>query len=126
MSGKHGEEDCPCVVHECPQGDVCRRWCMVDLCTKLHKIGCKLHEASSCKKMERALEKLDDFKDDLESAYKWLDDHEGKRRKSCSSRKKVWMLLKACERLRDAYEDEFKGESSDDDGGWVCMETIFH
>ncbi|MCO5560736.1 hypothetical protein L7F22_014356 [Adiantum nelumboides] len=42
-------------------------------------------------------------------------DHKSKRRKSCSSRKKVCILQKACERLRDAYEDVFKMDSSDDD-----------
>ena len=76
MSRKHEEEDCPCVVDECSKGDACRKWCMVDLCTKLQKISCKLHEASSYKKMKRALEKLDDFEDDLENAHYWLDDHQ--------------------------------------------------
>ncbi|MCO5570992.1 hypothetical protein L7F22_024723 [Adiantum nelumboides] len=77
--------------------------------------------------MENALDKLDDLKYELEKAYEWLDDHKGDKRKSCSSRKKVCMLQKACERLRDAYEDEFEEESSDeDDDGWVCMESLVH
>ncbi|MCO5580718.1 hypothetical protein L7F22_034588 [Adiantum nelumboides] len=77
--------------------------------------------------MENALDKLDDLEYELEKAYEWLDDHKGDKRKSCSSRKKVCMLQKACERLRDAYEDEFEEESSDeDDDGWVCMESLVH
>ncbi|MCO5603693.1 hypothetical protein L7F22_057844 [Adiantum nelumboides] len=65
--------------------------------------------------MEGDFQKLCDFEDDLENAFEWLEDHKGERRKSCSSRKKVCFLQKACERLRDAYEDDFKMESSDDD-----------
>ncbi|MCO5571363.1 hypothetical protein L7F22_025101 [Adiantum nelumboides] len=77
--------------------------------------------------MENALDKLDDLEYELEKAYEWLDDHKGDKRKSCSSRKKICMLQKACERLRDAYEDEFEEESSDeDDDGWVCMESLVH
>ncbi|KAI5054262.1 hypothetical protein GOP47_0030844 [Adiantum capillus-veneris] len=75
--------------------------------------------------MERTLEKLDDFEDDLENAYEWPDDHKGDRRKSCSSRKKVFKLKKACEKLRDAYENEFEGDSSaDDDDGWRMGHVI--
>ncbi|MCO5596351.1 hypothetical protein L7F22_050412 [Adiantum nelumboides] len=77
--------------------------------------------------MENTLDKLDDLEYELEKAYEWLDDHKGDKRKSCSSRKKICMLQKACERLRDAYEDEFEEESSDeDDDGWVCMEPLVH
>ncbi|MCO5557576.1 hypothetical protein L7F22_011142 [Adiantum nelumboides] len=77
--------------------------------------------------MENALDKLDDLEYELEKAYEWLDDHKGDKRKSCSTRKKICMLQKACERLRDAYEDEFEEESSDeDDDGWVCMESLVH
>ncbi|MCO5552875.1 hypothetical protein L7F22_006394 [Adiantum nelumboides] len=77
--------------------------------------------------MENALDKLDDLEYELEKAYEWLDDRKRDKRKSCSSRKKVCMLQKACERLRDAYEDEFEEESSDeDDDGWVCMESLVH
>ncbi|MCO5567102.1 hypothetical protein L7F22_020787 [Adiantum nelumboides] len=77
--------------------------------------------------MENALDKLDDLEYELEKAYECLDDHKGDKRKSCSSRKKVCMLQKACERSRDAYEDEFEEESSDeDDDGWVCMDSLVH
>ncbi|KAI5054275.1 hypothetical protein GOP47_0030832, partial [Adiantum capillus-veneris] len=32
----------------------------------------------------------------------------------------------ACERLRDAYAAEFEDELSDDDDGWVGLETDIH
>ncbi|MCO5579696.1 hypothetical protein L7F22_033554 [Adiantum nelumboides] len=34
--------------------------------------------------------------------------------------------MEACERLRDAYAAEFEDELSDDDDGWVGLETEFH
>ena len=128
MSWKHDEDDCPCVVDDCSMDNACRKWCMFDLCTKIQKISCKLHDASSYEKMQRALEKLDDFEEDLDNAYAYLDDHTGHRRKSCSSRKKVCILQEACERFRDAYKDAFKESSSDDDDdeGWLYMEPIIH
>ncbi|MCO5596280.1 hypothetical protein L7F22_050341 [Adiantum nelumboides] len=49
-----------------------------------------------------------------------------KRRISCSSRKEVRKLQEACDRLRDAYVAEFEDESSDDDDGWVGLETDIH
>lgn len=126
MSRKHEVDDCPCIVDECSKGDTCRKWCMVDLCTKFHKIICKVHKASDWEEMKNALGKLDDFEDDLENAYEWLDNHKGDKQKSCSSRKKIGKLQKVCERLRDAYEDEFYGESSDDDDIWIDMEFDNH
>ncbi|MCO5569012.1 hypothetical protein L7F22_022718 [Adiantum nelumboides] len=77
--------------------------------------------------MEGAFEKLNDFEDDLHNAFEWLENHKGERRKSCSSRKKVCILQKACERLRDAYENELKRESSGgDDDGCVYMLPLSH
>ncbi|MCO5576831.1 hypothetical protein L7F22_030651 [Adiantum nelumboides] len=73
-----------------------------------------------------AWDKLEDFEDDSERAYEWLTNHKGKRRTSCSSRKEVRKLQKACDRLRDAYVAEFEDESSDDDDGWVGLETNIH
>ncbi|MCO5562965.1 hypothetical protein L7F22_016601 [Adiantum nelumboides] len=115
------------MVDECSKGESCKKWCMVRMGKKLQKVVQKLHKASCFEEMENALDKLDDLEYELEKAYEWLDDHKGDKRKSCSSRKKVCMLQKACERLRDAYEDEFEEESSDeDDDGWVCMESLVH
>ena len=77
MSRKHDEDECQCVVDDCSMDDACRKWCMVDLCTKFQKVSCKLHDASSCPKMTRALDKLYDFEEDLDNAYAYLDDHTG-------------------------------------------------
>ncbi|MCO5600790.1 hypothetical protein L7F22_054905 [Adiantum nelumboides] len=45
----------------------------------------------------------------------------------CSSRKSIGQLQKACEKLRYTSEDEFKGESSDDDDiSWFGMEFESH
>ncbi|MCO5612984.1 hypothetical protein L7F22_067257 [Adiantum nelumboides] len=57
----------------------------------------------------------DEDKEDHACTSGYPEDHKGERRKSCSSMKKIRILQKACERLGDAYEDEFKMESSDDD-----------
>ncbi|MCO5547904.1 hypothetical protein L7F22_001358 [Adiantum nelumboides] len=126
MSRKNIVEDCPCAVDECSEGDACTKWCMVDLCSKLRKFSRRMHKASA-DGTQVAWDKLEDFEDDLERAYEWLNNHKGKRRTSCSSRKEVRKLQKACERLRDAYVAEFEDESSDDDDGWVGLETdILH
>ena len=128
MSRKHDEDDCPCVVDDCSMDDACRKWCMVVLCTNFQKVSCKLHDASSYEKMQRALEKLYDFEEDLDNAYEWLDDHTRDQKNSCSSRKKVCILQKACERFRDTYKDVFKESSNDDDDdeGWLCIKPIIH
>ncbi|MCO5584119.1 hypothetical protein L7F22_038042, partial [Adiantum nelumboides] len=76
--------------------------------------------------MKNALQRLADFEDDLENAYEWLDTHKEDRKKSCSSRKSIGQLQKACEKLRDTFEDEFEGESSDDDDIWIGMEFENH
>ncbi|MCO5567938.1 hypothetical protein L7F22_021634 [Adiantum nelumboides] len=53
-----------------------------------------------------------------------------KKKKKCkvcmSARKEVRKLQEACDRLRDTYVDEFEDESSDDDDGWVGLETDIH
>ena len=72
MSQKHEVENCPFMVDNGSKGDACRKWCMVDLCTKLHKISLKMHEESSYEKIIRALEKLVHFESDLENAYEWF------------------------------------------------------
>ncbi|MCO5572685.1 hypothetical protein L7F22_026443 [Adiantum nelumboides] len=125
MSQKHEVEDCPCAVDECSEGDACRKWCMVDLCSKLKKFSRRMHKAS-VDGTHVAWDKLEDFEDDLERAYEWLTNHKGKRRTSCSSRKEVKNLQKACDRLRDAYAAEFEDELSDDDDGWVGLVTDIH
>ncbi|MCO5596666.1 hypothetical protein L7F22_050734 [Adiantum nelumboides] len=78
------------------------------------------------KKCKVAWDKLEDSEDDLERAYEWLTNHNGKRRTSCSSRKEVRKLQEACDRLRDAYVAEFEDESSDDDDRWVGLEMDIH
>ena len=88
MSRKHEVDDCPCAVDECSEGDACRKWCMVDLCSKLQKSSRRMHKAS-VHGTQVAWDKLEDFEDDLERAYEWLTNHKGKRRASCSSRKEV-------------------------------------
>ncbi|MCO5575122.1 hypothetical protein L7F22_028919 [Adiantum nelumboides] len=125
MSRKHEVEDCPCAIDECSEGDACRKWCMVDLCSKLQKFSRRMHKAS-VDGTQVTWDKLEDFEDDLERAYEWLTNHKGKRRTSCSSRKEVRKLQNACDRLRDAYVVEFEDESSDDDDRWVGLETDIH
>ncbi|MCO5569939.1 hypothetical protein L7F22_023653 [Adiantum nelumboides] len=125
MSWKHEVEDCPCAVDECSKGDACRKWCMVDLCTKLQKLSRRIQKAS-VDGTQVAWDKLEDFEDYLERAYEWLTNYNGKRRTSCSSRKEVRKLQEACDRLRDACVAEFEDESSDDDDGWVGLETNSH
>ncbi|MCO5561430.1 hypothetical protein L7F22_015051 [Adiantum nelumboides] len=122
MSWKHEVEDCPCAVDECSEKDACRKWCMVDLCSKLQKSSRRMHNAS----IDGTQVNLEDFEDDLERAYEWLTNHKGKRRTSCFSRKEVRKLQEACDRLRDAYAAEFEDELSDDDDGWVGLEMEIH
>ena len=103
----HKTNECVYVCEDCPKGDECKYWCMVDLCTTFQKIIKRFHNASSYEKMERAREKLEEFEDLLEEVYEWHDDRKGKRHKSCSSKMMVSMLDKACDRLREKFEDEF-------------------
>ncbi|MCO5559113.1 hypothetical protein L7F22_012705 [Adiantum nelumboides] len=76
--------------------------------------------------MKNALQRLTDFEDDLDYACEWLDTHKGDKQKSCSSRKSIGQLQKACEKLRETSEDQFKRESSDDDDIWIGMEFESH
>ena len=115
FNSDHAMHECPHVFEECLKGKECKYWCMVDLCTKLHKIIKKFHKASSSRKMERAFEKLDAFERDLESAYDYHENREGRRSRSCSSKKRVARLQKACEALREKYEDEFESDSRESD-----------
>ncbi|MCO5570881.1 hypothetical protein L7F22_024610 [Adiantum nelumboides] len=124
MSRKHEADDCPCSVNS--MGDACRKWCVVDLYTKFHRIIRKVHKASDLGEMKNALQRLIDFEDDLENANEWLDTHKGDKRKSCSSRKSIGRLQKACKKLRETYKDQFEGESSDDDDIWISMEFESH
>lgn len=110
---------------KCPKGDACQYWCFVEMCTKLHKIISKIHNASSFSQMERSLEKLDKFEEILEKAYAWVEDHEGKKLKSCSSLKKVSKLQKAGTKLRETYESESEDSDSSDEEG-ICMESFCH
>ncbi|KAI5056282.1 hypothetical protein GOP47_0028100 [Adiantum capillus-veneris] len=98
---------------------------MADLCSKLQKFSRRIHKAS-VDGTQVAWDKLEDFEEDLERAYEWLTNHKGKRRTSCSSKKEVRKFHEACERLRDAFAVEFKDELSDDDDGWVGLETDIH
>ncbi|MCO5578878.1 hypothetical protein L7F22_032725 [Adiantum nelumboides] len=123
MSRKHEADDCPCAVSK---GDACRKWCMVDLCTKFHRIIRKVQKASDLEEMKNALQRLFDFEDDLENAYEWLDTHKGDKKKSCSIKKSIGQLQKACEKLREISEDWFEGVSSDDDAIWIGMEFESH
>ena len=124
---EHCTKECPYMCEEFQKGDECKYYCMVDLCTKLHKVIKKFHKASSSRKMERAFEKLDAFERDLESAFEYHEDREGRRSKSCSSMKRVAKLQSACEALHEKYEDKFEDDSSDSDDEWCvpsCMQVI--
>lgn len=58
--------------------DECKYWCMVDMCTKFHKIIKRFHKATSYERMKRAFENLDAFEDELEGAFEYHEDHEGR------------------------------------------------
>lgn len=88
------------------------------MCESLHKIIKKLCKASYFDELEKAREKLDRFQDFLESAYEWHDDHKRRRSRSCSSKKRVARLERACEALHEKYEDELEGDSSESDDEW--------
>lgn len=83
---------------------------MVDMCTKFHRIINKFHKVNSYEKMERAFEKLDAFEDDLDSAFEYHEDREGRRSRYCSSKKRVARLKKSCEELHERHEDELEGD----------------
>ena len=121
----HITDECPYISEECCMGDDCKKFCMVHMCTKLHRIIKKFYTASSYEKVKRVFEKLEDFEDVLESAYEYHECHMGCRCRSCSSKKRVKMLIKSCTKLREKYEDKF--ESDDDDDDWLvhcCMPVI--
>ncbi|MCO5577532.1 hypothetical protein L7F22_031363 [Adiantum nelumboides] len=113
MSRKHQVDDCPCAIDECSMGNA--RKSGVWLINAQSSIICKVHKALEWGETKNALQTLADFEDDLENAFEWLDNHRGDMQKSCSSRKSIKRLQKACEKLRDTFEDEFEGGLSDDD-----------
>ena len=115
LKREHGTDDCPYMSEECCMGDDCKKFCMVALCTKFHKIIIKFHKASTCEKMKRYKKKLEEFGEVPEDAFEYHEGHKGNRCKSCSSKKRVRMLEKACEKLREKYEDEFESSDDDDD-----------
>ncbi|MCO5581063.1 hypothetical protein L7F22_034939 [Adiantum nelumboides] len=100
MSWKHEVEDCPSAV-ECSEGDACRKWCMVDFCSKLQKFSRRMRKSSV-----DGTQKEEDIMFQQEGGQK--------------------IAGEACDRLRDAYVAEFEDESSDDDDGWVGLETDIH
>lgn len=106
---------CTCMVDECSKGEKCKKWCMVRLCRKVQKVVKSLRKASCFEEMESALDKLDGLENELESAYEWCDHHKGESRKSCANRKKVSCLQKACEKLRDVFEEVFELSEDEDD-----------
>lgn len=82
---------------DCSKGDECKYWCMVDLCTNFHKLINKFHKPNLYEIMEREFVKLDAFEDDLDSAFEYHEDPEWRRRRrSCSSMKRVEKLQEAC------------------------------
>ena len=56
---------------------------------------------------------LEDFEDELESAYEYHNEHKGRRCRSCSSKKRVKIIEKSCEKMRDRYEDKFDSDDKD-------------
>ena len=119
LNHDHCKNDCPHLCEPCSKEDVCKKFCMVDLSTKLHKLISKFKHVSrsgSNENMKRAFEKLEYFEDVIESTCAYHEGHMGRRCQSCSSKKRVKMLMKSCTKLREKYEDEF--ESSDDDDWW--------
>ena len=65
--------------------------------------------------MERAREKLDAFEEMLDDAYAYHEKPQRKKKRTCSSKKRIARLQSACEVLHEKYEDEFESESSDDE-----------
>lgn len=122
LSSAHVMHECPHVFEECTKGSACKHLCFVDLCTKFCKIISKFHDVSSSSKRERVFERLHIFEDTLESAYAYLDDHEGRKVKSCSSLRKIGKLRKACTKLREMYESESEDRDlSDEELGYIAV-----
>ena len=118
MKHSHGTIECPYMCEPCTKGDQCTKFCMVDLSTKLYKIISKLKHATkngSYGKMERVKEKLDSFEERLDDACEYHEMHKGRKKKTCSSKKRIARLQEACDALREKYEDEFESNSSEDE-----------
>ena len=116
----HVMGDCPDFFEHCTKGDVCKYFCMADLCTKFLKLMKRLHKASSREKLHVAKEKLDDLECLLDDALEYLSEHKGRKLKSCSTKKGMRCLQKACTYLEEKYEDRFDLDesSSDDEEEW--------
>ncbi|MCO5572321.1 hypothetical protein L7F22_026074 [Adiantum nelumboides] len=72
-------------------------------------------DASDYEELHDAQEDLDDFSNLLNKAKDWHEGREGKRRKSCSSMRRIQMLQELIERLMEKYEDQFQEEDKSDD-----------
>ncbi|MCO5551246.1 hypothetical protein L7F22_004745 [Adiantum nelumboides] len=114
----HVMGECPDFCEACTKGDVCKYFCMADLCTKFLKVVKRLLKASSREKMHVAKEKLDDLKCLLEDALEYLSEHKSRKVKSCSTRKGIRCLQKACEYLEEKYEKSSDWDESSDDEEW--------
>ena len=115
LSREHVVHECQHVFEECPKGKACKYHYMSELCMKFQKINKKSHKISHYESMEHVMEKLDAFERELEDACEYLDDHKGRRRRSCSTKKGMRMLQKACAHLREKCEEKFESEESSDD-----------
>ncbi|MCO5602294.1 hypothetical protein L7F22_056423 [Adiantum nelumboides] len=75
----------------------------------------RCHKASSRGKFWVAEEKLDDLECLLEDALEYTYEYKGRILKSCSTKKGVRCLQKACLHLREKFEEEFGFDESSDD-----------
>ncbi|MCO5581297.1 hypothetical protein L7F22_035176 [Adiantum nelumboides] len=115
MSIEHETYGGTCMVDECSKGDACKYFCMADLCTKFLQDVKRCHKASSRGKFWVVEEKLDDLECLLEDALEYTYEYKGRRMKSCSTKKGIRCLQKACLHLRDKFEEEFGFDESNDD-----------
>ncbi|MCO5613390.1 hypothetical protein L7F22_067666 [Adiantum nelumboides] len=80
--------------------------------------------ASNYEELRDAQEDLDDLSNLLDKAEDWHEGREGKRRKLCSSVRRIQMLQEAIESLTEKYEDQFQEEDKSDDE-WGGTTSIF-
>ena len=116
---KHDHDACECtyICKPCQKDNACAYWCMMELCMDFYKIIKKSHRASSYDSMERVLEKLNAFERLLEGAWDFLEGYEGRRVKSCSTKKGIRRLQKSCLHLKEKCEEKFESDESSDDEG---------
>ena len=113
----HSLIECSDFSEHCSRPKICKCFCMADLCAKFFKVVKRCRKISSKETLSTAKDKLDDFQFLLDKALEYFFDHEARRLKSCSTKKKIRRLIKSCSYLEAKLDDysEWDESSSDDD-----------